>query len=97
MIIIKSTLRKVECSFLNDPDPAKGVYWGYTRETGKGIYIKLYINPEVRSSSPLLDYLAIIIIVLVPLFLLILLQNEQISLFHPHLTQALRFHVHLHG
>ena len=82
---------------INDPDPAKGVYWGYTRETGKGIYIKLYINPEVRSSSPLLDYLAIIIIVLVPLFLLILLQNEQISLFHPHLTQALRFHVHLHG
>lgn len=82
---------------INDPDPAKGVYWGYTKETGKGIYIKLYINPEVRSSSPLLDYLAIIIIVLVPLFLLILLQNEQISLFHPHLTQALRFHVHLHG
>jgi len=27
---------------INDPYPAKGVYWGYTRETGKGIYIKLY-------------------------------------------------------
>ncbi|EEK81778.1 hypothetical protein bcere0010_46680 [Bacillus cereus ATCC 4342] len=27
---------------INDPDPAKGVYWGYTRETGKGIYIELY-------------------------------------------------------
>ncbi|EDX66342.1 hypothetical protein bthur0009_46190 [Bacillus thuringiensis serovar andalousiensis BGSC 4AW1] len=27
---------------INDPDPAKGVYWGYTRETGKGIYMKLY-------------------------------------------------------
>ncbi|KAA0779998.1 hypothetical protein DN404_05050 [Bacillus sp. TE8-1] len=41
--IIKSTLRKIECSFsINDPYPAKGVYWGYTRETGKRIYIKLY-------------------------------------------------------
>ncbi|AQY41380.1 hypothetical protein CON48_09885 [Bacillus thuringiensis] len=44
---------------INDPYPAKGVYWGYTRETGKGIYIELYINPEVRSRSPLPDYLAI--------------------------------------
>ena len=43
---------------INDPYPAKGVYWGYTRETGKGIYIELYINPEVRS-IPLPDYLAI--------------------------------------
>ncbi|AXK21799.1 hypothetical protein COM69_10870 [Bacillus toyonensis] len=40
---MKSTLLYVECSFsINDPYPAKGVYWGYTRETGKGIYIKLY-------------------------------------------------------
>ncbi|PFV68130.1 hypothetical protein COL05_30425 [Bacillus sp. AFS059628] len=81
---------------INNPDPAKGVYWGYTRETGKGIYIKLYINPEIRSRSPLLDYLAIII-VLVPLFLLILSQNERISLFLLHLAQVLRFHVHLRG
>ena len=80
MIIIKSTLRKVECS-INDLIQQKGYIGDIQGETGKGIYIKLYINPEVRSSSPLLDYLAIIIIVLVPLFLLILLQNEQISLF----------------
>jgi len=37
---------------INDPYPAKGVYWGYTRETGKGIYIKLYKNSEVGSSFP---------------------------------------------
>ncbi|KAA0789711.1 hypothetical protein DN394_13000 [Bacillus sp. BB081] len=81
---------------INDPYPAKGVYWGYTRETGKGIYIKLYKNSEVGSSFPPLNYLAIII-VLVPLFLLILLQNERISLFLLHLAQVLRFHVHLRG
>ncbi|PFM61775.1 hypothetical protein COJ48_20065 [Bacillus cereus] len=28
---------------INDPSPATGVYWGYTRETGKGIYIHLYM------------------------------------------------------
>lgn len=59
-------------------------------------FISNYISSEVRSSFPPLNYL-VIIIVLVPLFLLILLQNERISLFPLHLAQVLRFHVHLRG
>ncbi|PEV98473.1 hypothetical protein CN425_21130 [Bacillus cereus] len=42
-ITYKSTLFENRVLFsINNPYPAKGVYWGYTRETGKGIYIKLY-------------------------------------------------------
>ncbi len=80
---------------INDPYPAKGVYWGYTRKPEKE-FILNYMNSEVGSSVPPLNDLSIII-VLVPLFLLILLQNERISLFHLHLAQVLRFHVHLRG
>ncbi len=80
---------------INDPDPAKG-YIGDIQGKPEKEFILNYINSEVGSSFPPLNNLAIII-VLVPLFLLILLQNERISLFLLHLTQALRFHVHLHG
>ncbi len=80
---------------INDPDPAKG-YIGDIQGKPEKEFILNYMNSEVGSSVPPLNDLAIII-VLVPLFLLILLQNERTSLFLLHLTQALRFHVHLRG
>ncbi|KIV67637.1 hypothetical protein SZ39_4631 [Bacillus mycoides] len=55
-ITYKSTLFENRVLFsINDPYPAKGVYWGYTRETGKE-FILIYINSEVGSSFPPLNY-----------------------------------------